>query len=191
MGKLKNARQELFAQGVAKGLTHAKAYLKAGYEAKDVDQGAHEIFSNLEVKARITEIIDKAESKTVLSVTERKEILSEIARGKTVDFLDESGCVKTDNVPNQRAINSVKVNERVYGVSGNVSRTRSLKLHDPIRAINELNKMEGVHSSTLEVEGSGMNLVQVIMPEKDKREGTDEENGKDDEDETRDNSGGA
>jgi hypothetical protein len=70
-GLLRNPRYELYAQGVASGLSRFEAYQKAGFKGKSCSS----IDRRPEVQHRIKEILDSAASRAELS---RKDILDRI-----------------------------------------------------------------------------------------------------------------
>lgn len=79
---LKNAKHELFAQGVAKGLSATEAYEKAGYRPHQ--PSASRLLSNAMVQARVAELKEKAAEKAVITtaaITER--LLSIAAKAET------------------------------------------------------------------------------------------------------------
>ena len=101
MAALKNNRHEKFALSLFKGMSQQDTTLQAGYKASRARQTASRLATMLPIVARLLELHKKAESDAIMSVRERKERLSEIARAPTI------------------------------------------KLYDPVRAIGELNKMDG------------------------------------------------
>ena len=54
---LKNQRWELFAQGIAKGLTQGKAYVQAGY--KPSPSAPSRLFENVRIKERVEELVGR------------------------------------------------------------------------------------------------------------------------------------
>ena len=76
-------RQETFCLNIFSGMTQREAWGRAGYSTKypaeDVDSHACMLFKSDKIQTRLTELRDKAESPTIMSVTKRKERLSEIA----------------------------------------------------------------------------------------------------------------
>jgi hypothetical protein len=86
----------------------------------------------------------------VMTVIERKERLSEIARGRYADFVtagpDGSWIDIGPEKINSAAICEVKTRTEYDDDGDKPSVIMSVKLHDPIRAIAELNKMEGAHA---------------------------------------------
>lgn len=56
MPELKNPRHEQFAQGVARGLSAAAAYLAAGYQTVGSAQSAGRLLRNVDVQGRVLEL---------------------------------------------------------------------------------------------------------------------------------------
>ncbi len=80
---LKNTRHELFVQGIVKGMTQKDAALAAGYSANGVDVQASNLLRNTKVIERKEHLQSLTVSDTVLTVKQRKELLSEQARMET------------------------------------------------------------------------------------------------------------
>jgi hypothetical protein len=82
MAALKNARHERFAQEIAKGQSASDAYVSAGYG--ESRSAASRLSTNVNIAARVAEILNKAATKTeltVASITER--LLAIAAKGET------------------------------------------------------------------------------------------------------------
>jgi hypothetical protein len=145
-----NQRQELFCQGVFEGKTATEAYILAGYSDKGARRCASRLLANEDIQARIKELNDAAVTDKVMSVAERKERLSEIARARYSDFVtagpDGSWIDIGPEKANSAAICEVKSKTEYDDNGDKPAVIISVKLHDPIRAINELNKMEGAHA---------------------------------------------
>jgi phage terminase small subunit len=145
-----NQRQELFCQGIFVGKTATEACISAGYSAKTAYSAGQRLLKHVEVKARIKELNDAAVTEKVMSVAERKERLSEIARARYSDFVtagpDGSWIDIGPEKANSAAICEVKSKTEYDDNGDKPAVIISVKLHDPIRAINELNKMEGAHA---------------------------------------------
>lgn len=75
MAALKNAKHELFAQGVAKGLSATEAYEKAGY--KPHQPSASRLLSNAMVEARVDELKAKAAERAIATVEDIARQLDE------------------------------------------------------------------------------------------------------------------
>ncbi len=172
-------KQERFAQLVFEGYSQHEAYIKAGYSAKSppavIDVRASELASNSKVAVRIAALRKRAEDASVMSVLERKQRLSEIARAKLTDFMmlgeDGSWVNLGPETPNGGAIQEI-ASRTEYDAEGNHPTIHTkVKLHDPVKAIQELNKMEGVYSDgtiinndnrTVNINGTKERLISVI-----------------------------
>ena len=74
---LKNAKHERFAQGLAKGDTADKAYVDAGY--KPSRSAASRLSTNVNIQARVAELLNKAAERTVVTVASITDRLLNIA----------------------------------------------------------------------------------------------------------------
>ncbi len=75
MPVLKNARHETFAQGLAKGLSATDAYAAAGY--KGDRKAASNLWTNMDIKERVTELQSKAVKKVEITVDSLAQELEE------------------------------------------------------------------------------------------------------------------
>jgi nitrogen regulatory protein PII len=87
-----------------------------------------------------------------MSLTERHEILSEIARARFGDFADEDGHLDISGKDrlNNAALAELKTTDWQGGRDGRASsKTTTIRLRDPIAAIAELNKMQHIYEVVL------------------------------------------
>lgn len=159
-------RQENFCINVFKGMSHYEAYIAAGYSSKQsrgtIDHNAYMLSQNKQIINRIAELNQATESKAIATVDERKQILTEIARGRIADFIVN---------PTKEKLQSAALQEiRVTGEGANKS--TMVKLHNPINAITELNKMERLYTdgSTVNIDNREVNIT--VMSE-DARKATE------------------
>ena len=75
MPVLKNARHETFAQGLAKGMSVTDAYAAAGY--KGDRKAASNLWTNMDIKERVTELQSKAVKKVEITVDSLAQELEE------------------------------------------------------------------------------------------------------------------
>ena len=146
MARLKNQRHEMFAQNIVKGMSQHDAYVNAGFKpttTKATYVRASQLVRKVKIKARIDELEARIEIGTILSIQERKEILSQIALGCLTDYIDsETGEIDHERLRhNPRALLEYK--KLVTSGKDWESIRKSVKLHNPIQAIQELNKMGG------------------------------------------------
>lgn len=142
-------KQENFRNDVYSGMTQRDAYIKH-YNTENmlsdtIDKAAYQLMNNPKIASSLQDMRLVAKGDAIASVQERQEILTEIVRGKLVDFIDKSGNI-TLNAPNNGALQEVTVLE-LKGSSNEsiIAETKKIKLHNPITAIAELNKMDGAY----------------------------------------------
>ena len=79
-------KQEAFVQGILEGMSQADAYRAAYPNQRMSDKTLHEaasrLMANSKIIARLKELRDEMMKPTIMSVQERLELLSRIARGE-------------------------------------------------------------------------------------------------------------
>jgi phage terminase small subunit len=109
----------------------------AGYSKKGLRQQGSRLLTYDDIKARLDELKARAEDSSVATVLERKQVLTEIVRGRFADFMVRGNL--TNEQLKSAALQEVRVSTTQEG------RTTTIKLHSPITAIAELNKMDHVY----------------------------------------------
>lgn len=172
-------KQEKFALNLFSGMTQSKAYMEAGYACKALTTFANNA-SRLAKKAYILQRLDelkaKAESDKVMSVKERKERLSEIARAKLTDLVelgqDGSWVNIGPETPHGAAIQEIHSRTEYDDDGSKPTVYTSVKLHDPMKAIDIMNKMDKVYS-----DGATVNVdnrkIEIIVNDKETKELTE------------------
>lgn len=94
MAALDNARHEKFAQGLAAGLSQRKAYRAAfpnseRWKDSTVDKRASELYAKGEILGRLRELGQLSTTKAVMSISERKEWLTEIMQSEVEETKDK------------------------------------------------------------------------------------------------------
>jgi hypothetical protein len=164
-------KQENFCLNILQGMSQREAYIQAykpSYSISSIDENASRLSSNEKVLKRLSELREKAQNSKIASVIERKEILSEIARANMTNFVEvgqDGAWFNIDNTNlNSRAIQSVQ-SKTVLGKEGADDAVFiRVNLHNPIDAIKELNKMDGVYSDNpvVKVENNVQNNQFII-----------------------------
>ena len=164
-------KQENFCLNVFQGMSQREAYIKAGYSSKQslvtIDRNACGLLKNNKVLTRLEELRQKTQNDKIASVTERKEILSEIARASMANFVEvgqDGAWFNIDNTNlNNRAISSVQ-SKTVVGKDGADDAVFiRVNLRDPIEAIKELNKMDGVYAENTTVVNNDNRSINIIV----------------------------
>jgi hypothetical protein len=138
-------------------MSQREAYLVAGYSPKQapatLDIHACALAKTDKVMIRLAELNKKAEDAAITTVVERRKILSQIERAKVGDFTDERGNLSITGKVKlmSAAVQEIKTEQTLLGY-----RT-TLKLRDPIAAITEHNKMDGVYK-----DGTTVNIINQI-----------------------------
>jgi len=139
-----NRKQERFVWEFYAGNSATQSAIIAGYAPDSAHVAGSRLLRNVYVQARLAEIRRDAEEKLVANPFERRVILSEIARGKIGDYVLPDGTLAlTEEKLQNRAIQRVK---NFKGGKGGRAHETSIELHNPVSAIQELNKMDGVYS---------------------------------------------
>ncbi len=176
MAPLNNNQWEKFCLAYVKGKTQAQAAIDAGYSPKTAYSIGNRLLKKVEISGRIKQLQRKAVSNTIMSVKERKERLSEIARARLTDFVaaGENGARINVTLESAHSAALQEVTTEVVKIGGKDSDTEAhitkLKLRDPIAAIAELNKMEGEYKpQKVDVTSKGNEIkptvVNVVSPE--------------------------
>lgn len=119
-------KEERFIQNLLKGMSQREAY-KNSYNAENmkdatIDSKASIVFKKDKIRARYDELIKATAKKTIISVQERKELLTKIAKGEEYETYSYEG---------ETYSNPPKIDTR-------------------LKAIEQLNKMDGVYIQKIE-----------------------------------------
>jgi phage terminase small subunit len=167
-------RQEQFALNLVQDMSQREAYLKAGYSPKQlpatIDRHAHELANNDKIMARVSQLRQKAEDNAVMSLQERRKRLSEIAGANLTDFMELGQDGSWVNLgPETKKSGAIQeIHSRTeYDKDGSKPTVyTSVKLHDPVRAIDLLNKMDKLYSEGVtnnDIKTININEVKVVQ----------------------------
>jgi len=146
-------KQERFARFLFEGFTQRESWGKAGYShnysVAVVDVNACRLASNTMVKLRIAELNKQSEDAAVMSKQEALAKLSEISRANLIDFLSENGQpVLKKDTPNKAAAAEFYHRSKL-DKDGNPQVTKSIRLLNPITAIEQIAKISKWYEETL------------------------------------------
>jgi hypothetical protein len=174
---LKNARYEAFAVAVVAGASQSEAYRATHPNAKrwkevSVTVAASRLAANVLLRSRVAFLQKMSASDKISTVTERKETLTEIHRGRLNHFGTAGADGFVPNVGpeniNSAALESVKSRCETTGKGDGKTDAviTEIKLRDPVAAIRELNKMEGVYEAKkVDLVFSGGVTLEVMLQE--------------------------
>lgn len=142
-----------------------KAALIAGYSPKTVRSMAAQNLLKLNIQARLQELQQKAEDASVATVLERKQRLTEIVRANIPDYVENGGIRVEKQSPNVGAVSEITTRTKLFRKSSEPVVITNLKLHSPIHAISELNKMEHIYDAEGSVTIDNRTLIINVMSE--------------------------
>jgi phage terminase small subunit len=140
-----------------------EAALAAGYKPKTARAIASENLTKPNIIQKISHLRAAVDTSAVASVQERKEILTQIARGKLIDFCEcgEDGVWFNIGPETLRSAALASVTSKT--VIGKDGADDALFIHaelrNPVDAIKELNKMDGVYpSESIDITSKGKQI---------------------------------
>lgn len=138
-------KQKIFCQRYFVLGNATEAALLAGYSSRAIRSIASENLTKPNIKQYLDELNKKTEDESVGTVRERKQILTEIYRGRMGNFLDEEQHIKQGEPMNSAAIQEITTEEVKIGRGEHAQLVQitKIKLINPIQAIAEHNKMGG------------------------------------------------
>lgn len=147
-------KQGQFALNIFQGMTQREAWKQAGYSVNypiaHIDRDASLLANSPKILQRLQELREKTESAAVMNVQERKERLTEIARARLTDFMelgqDGSWVNLGPEVPMSGAIQEIRSRTEYDKEGSSPTIYTSVKLHNPLQAIDLLNKMDKLYS---------------------------------------------
>lgn len=122
------------------------------------------------IQVRIDELRQAAEDASIAKVLERKQILTEIARGRVGTLLDENQRIKQGESLTNASIQEVDTLDIKIGKGENarLAVVTKLKLHNPMTAIDTLNKMDKLYTDGAAVNIDNRTLIINVNSDKAK-----------------------
>jgi len=146
----------------------------AGYSPKTAAAIACDNLRKVYVLARIAELRQKAEDTSIATVVERKQKLTEITRGNLTDYqeagADGSYISIGKESPNTGAVSEITSRTEYNDDGANAAVITKVKLHNPVQAIAELNKMERVYEPDGAVTIHNNQVTIIVASEQGKRD---------------------
>ena len=131
-----------------------EAALIAGYSPRSIRNIASVNLTNANIQTRLQELRQKVEDASVATVLERKQILTEIARGRFVDFMTNLTPEKLKSA----ALREIRITE--LGGDKPIKKT-TVRLHNSMQAVDILNKMDKIYSdgAMVNVDNRSINIT--------------------------------
>lgn len=122
------------------------------------------------IQTRLQELRQRTEDASVMSVLERKQRLTEISRARLTDFMelgqDGSWVNLGPEVPMTGAIQEIHSRTAYDKDGSNPMVFTSMKLHNPLQAIDLLNKMDKIYTDGALVNIDNRKLEITVQSEK-------------------------
>jgi len=173
MRKRLSQKQETFCVKYFELGNAGEAARLAKYSPRTADVIGRENLQKPTIQARLQELRAEVKSAAIMNVQERQERLTEIARARLTDFMelgqDGSWVNIGKETPQGGAIQEIHSRTEYDDDGAHPTVHTSVKLHDPMKAIAELNKMDKIYS-----EGAQVNIdnrkVEIIVYDKDTKQ---------------------
>jgi phage terminase small subunit len=170
-------KQEKFAHNVAvKGMNYTQAWEAAGYSMNyplsTLQPNASRLAAKSKVKARIEALRDEIIGPDVMSKREMANRLTAIARAKLVDFVDAEGNIKLENGESVALAELTIEDWQKLGKTA-VSRTKKIKLHDPLQAMRDIAKIAdywGKDETNINIDNRSINIYVESKEDKESLE---------------------
>ena len=150
MEKRLTQKQELFCIKYVELKNATEAAIAAGYKPRNATVIASQNLTKLNIQARIDELNEEVKSAAIMSKQERQERLTEIARARLTDFMvlgqDGSWVNLGPEVPMTGAIQEIRSRTEYDDKGAKPTVHTSVKLHNPLQAIDLLNKMDKIYT---------------------------------------------
>lgn len=167
MARRLTQKQETFCLKYFELGNATEAALVAGYSSKNARFLASRWLTKANIQARIQELRQKAEDASVMNVLERKQRLTEIARARLTDFMelgqDGSWVNIGEETPQSGAIQEIHSRTEYDEDGSKPTVYTSVKLHDPMKAIDLLNKIDKIYSEGVNVNIDNRRMEAVIV----------------------------
>lgn len=167
MEKRLTQKQEIFCIKYVELGNAGDAAVVAGYAPKYAATNTDKLLKNTKIQARIDELNTEVKSAAVMNKQERMERLSEIARARLTDFMelgqDGSWVNLGPEVPMTGAIQEIRSRTEYDKDGARPTVYTSVKLHNPLQAIDLLNKMDKLYSEGSLVQNNISRTINVIV----------------------------
>lgn len=146
-------KQETFCLKYFELRNASEAARLAGYSQRWAATHTTRWLKMANIRQRLDELNQAAEDATIATVLERKQVLTEILRGRFADFMGE---LTSENLESA-ALQEIRITEVGKDVP---VKTTTIKLHSPIQAIDLLNKMDKVYEAegTVTIDNRTLNI---------------------------------
>jgi phage terminase small subunit len=177
MARRLTQKQKIFCQKYLVLRNATEAAILAGYSPRSIRNIASVNLTKANIKQYIDELNEKTESDAVMTVREIKERLSEIGRARLTDYTTCGPDRDLINVgpesPNTAALQEITTRTEYDNDGAGVAVITKIKLHNPMTAMDMLNKMRGDYppsKTEFTGKGGGPVILKVVYDDSDRRD---------------------
>jgi len=154
-----NAQQEQFCQEYIIDRNQTQAYIRAGYSKDGARHAASLLLTNVNVRARVNQLIKEQVDKIKISAT---FIIREILNAATIDIADaydDNGKLLPINEmpePLRKSITSIETDELFEGTGNqreHIGTTKKIKIQDRAKSLELLGKHLKMFTDVVEIPG--------------------------------------
>jgi hypothetical protein len=140
-------KQDIFCRKYFELGNATKAALIAGYSKRSIRSIASINLTKDNIIRRIEGLRKLAEEASVAKVLERKQVLTDILRGRLANYMSTDGelIAVDEETYKSAALQEIRSTSNM-DKDGNIMRSVVVRVRDPIPAIAELNKLEGSYA---------------------------------------------
>ncbi len=151
----------IFCREYFGGKTATQAAIEARYSFKTARKAGSRLLARVDIRSHLAELQQQADDEAIMDVVERKKILTEIGRGRLAHFVSDDMSPKMVDNAAVSGLFTLTITQK----DGTVVTRQTVKLNDPVKAIQELNKMERVYGEVgLIIDNRTLNVT-VASPE--------------------------
>lgn len=155
-------KQERFCQEYMIDLNATQAAIRAGYSVGTAEQIGYQLLQKTSVSNRIAQLRAEQSKRTGISADRVVRELAKVAFVDIGDVVDDTGALRQDITPDDRAaVASIKVKNSETD-SGS-SEEREVKLYDKLKALDLLGRHLGMYQDKLEITPDTGQLSSILQ----------------------------
>lgn len=175
-----NEKQRQFIHEYIKDFNATQAAIRAGYSKRSAGVQGSDLLKKPKIADEIQRIQTERHNAAIMEFDEACRILTDIARGRVVDYMDEDGRIDIRQIreTHPHAVQSIDHDMKIEGSNQDPEyiHVTKLKLHSPIAAIQQLAKMKNWESPVnhnVSVQKSFAEMILDARKEEQSRKATD------------------
>ncbi len=163
-------KQERFCQEYMVDLNATQAAIRAGYSEKTAESIGYQLLQKTTVSKRIAQLQAAQSRRTGINADRVLRELAKVAFVDIGDVVDDTGALRQDITPEDRAaVASIKIKNSE--TDSGTSAEREVKLYDKLRALDLIGRHLGIFQDKLEITPNTGQLASILKQLEDKKHG--------------------